>query len=110
MPQRILLTLDDYAAALRQHPRLLLFKHSPVCPVSAAAKAEYDAFCAAHQDVPTAFVDVIAQRPVARELAERCGVKHESPQAILFVAGQPQWHAAHDAITAAALRAAWQRA
>ena len=27
---------------------------------------------------------MIADRPVARGVAERCGVRHESPQAILF--------------------------
>ena len=43
----------------------------------------------------------------ARGLAELCGVRHESPQAILFEAGVPVWHASHDAITAEALAAAW---
>lgn len=109
MPQRDLTSLEDYEQALRA-PRLLLFKHSPVCPVSAAAKAEYQSFRAAHPDAPTAFVDVIAARPVARGLAERCGVKHESPQAILFVDGQPRWHASHAAINASTLAQAWREA
>lgn len=106
MTETILHSLADYEQALAQ-PRWLLFKHSPVCPVSAAALAEYRRFCAAQPDVPTAFVDVIADRSVARGLAERCGVRHESPQAILFEAGMPIWHASHDAITFAALEAAW---
>jgi bacillithiol system protein YtxJ len=104
--QTVLRSLSDYEAALAA-PRLLLFKHSPVCPISAAALTEYERFRATFPDARTAFVDVIEQRPVARGLAERCGVRHESPQAILFEAGAPVWHASHGAITAAALSAAW---
>jgi bacillithiol system protein YtxJ len=98
--------LATYDRALQQ-PRVLLFKHSPVCPISAEAKAGYEKFARELPDAPTLFVDVIADRAVARGIAERCGVKHESPQAILFERGQAVWHAAHDAITAAALHAAW---
>jgi bacillithiol system protein YtxJ len=50
---------------------------------------------------------VIADRPVARGIAEQCGVKHQSPQAILFERGRAVWHASHDAITTGALHAAW---
>lgn len=106
MPELCLHTVDDYTAALRQ-PRVLLFKHSPVCPVSASARAEYDAFRADLPDVPTMFVDVIADRATARAIAERCGVRHESPQAILFEEGVARWHASHGAITRGSLHAAW---
>ena len=106
MPEQVLHSLDDYESALHQ-PRLLLFKHSPHCPISAAAREQYDAWRAELPDVPTAFVDVIADRATARGLAERCGVRHESPQAILFEAGKPVWRASHDAITVGTLHAAW---
>lgn len=88
-------------------PRVLLFKHSPVCPTSAAAKAHYDRFVAEMPDVPTLFVDVIADRGVARAIAAQCGVQHESPQAILFESGKAVWSASHGAITLGALHAAW---
>lgn len=107
MSETVLRSLDDYEAALASHVRVLLFKHSPICPVSAAAFAEYRGFCAEQPDVPTLFVDVIEQRPVARGLAERCGVEHQSPQAILFREGQPVWNASHRAITKETLAAAW---
>lgn len=92
---------------LLREPRILLFKHSPICPISAGAHAEYEAFRAARPEVPTAFVDVIAERATARGIAERCGVRHESPQAILFANGRAVWHASHGAITRTALEAAW---
>jgi bacillithiol system protein YtxJ len=106
MPETVLHDLAAFDEALRQ-PRVLLFKHSPACPISTSAREQYDAFRRELPDVPTLFVDVIADRPVARGLAERCGVRHESPQAILFESGRPAWHAAHGAITLGSLHAAW---
>jgi bacillithiol system protein YtxJ len=85
----------------------MVFKHSPTCPISAAARAAYDAWRAELDDAPTAFVDVVADRAVARGLADLCGVRHESPQAILFEQGRAVWHASHGAITVESLHAAW---
>ena len=107
MPELVLHDLDAYERALREHPRVLLFKHSPICPVSAAARSEYAEWQMDHPDVPTLFVNVIADRAVARGIAERCGVQHQSPQAILFEQGKPVWNASHDAITTGSLDAAW---
>lgn len=106
MSERILHDLDDFAEALTQ-PRVMLFKHSPVCPISSTARDAYQRFCAAHPHAPTMFVDVVAARAVARGIAEACGVRHESPQAIVFERGAPIWHASHGAITVGALEAAW---
>ena len=53
------------------------------------------------------FVDVIADRPLARGLAADVGVPHQSPQAILFVDGRPVWDRSHGSITAEALAEAW---
>ncbi len=110
MPTVSLHSLAEYRAALARHPAVLLFKHSPICPISTAALREWEAFSAAEPTSPKLFVDVIADRPVARGLAEECGVAHASPQAILFRGGRPVWDASHEAITAAALSAAWASA
>jgi bacillithiol system protein YtxJ len=107
MPELALHDLAAFDAALRQHVRVLLFKHSPVCPVSAAARAQYEQWRCEVPEATTLFVDVIADRPVARGIAERCGVRHESPQAILFEQGRAVWHASHDVITLGSLHAAW---
>ena len=84
----------------------LVFKHSLVCPTSARWFAEYEAFHAARPDVPTAWIDVIGERPWARHVAAKTGVTHESPQALLVVDGRVAWHASHGGITRAALAAA----
>ena len=106
MPELVLHDLVAFHQALAAAPRVLLFKHSPVCPISAAAHEQYTAFRQQHPDLPTLFVDVLGDRPVARGIADAVGVRHESPQAILFEQGRPVWHASHGAITADSLAAA----
>ena len=87
-------------------PRFLLFKHSLVCPISAAAFNEYRRFLAAGGSVPTAWLDVRGQRPLSLLVEERTGVRHESPQAMLLEDGAVVWHASHNEITSASLQAA----
>lgn len=77
----------------------LLFKHSLICPISGRAFAEYRAFLDAHPAARTAWVDVIDQRPLSQAIAQRTGVKHESPQALLFEGGSVAWSASHGGIT-----------
>lgn len=84
-------------------PLFLVFKHSLICPTSATAFAEYEAFRAAHPGVPTAWIDVIGERTWSRHVADRTGVVHQSPQALLVRGGKVAWHASHGAITRKAL-------
>ena len=87
--------LDGLLAA----PRSLLFKHSPICPTSARAFGEYRRWLAGGARIETAWLDVIEQRPLSLAVAERTGVRHESPQVLLFEGGRVRWHASHGAIT-----------
>ncbi len=107
MTETVLHTLDDFTRGIAEQPRVMLFKHSPICPISAAALVEWKAFRKTVPAAATCFVDVVADRPAARGIADQCGVRHESPQAILFAAGKPVWHASHEGITLAALQKAW---
>ena len=93
----------DRALAARE---FLVFKHSASCGISAQAFEEYAAFAAAHPQVPTAWIDVIAHRPWSRHVAERTGVVHQSPQALLVRDGAVVWHASHGGITREALERA----
>jgi bacillithiol system protein YtxJ len=45
-------------------------------------------------------VDVRAQRRLSLGIAERSGVRHESPQVIVFRQGVPIWDASHGDVTA----------
>jgi bacillithiol system protein YtxJ len=98
-------TAAELEAALAAE-RFLLFKHSTRCPVSADAFAEYRAFTAAHPEVASGWIDVIEERPLSRAVAERTGIRHESPQAILLEHGTPGWNASHAAIRQASLESA----
>ena len=84
-------------------PRFLIFKHSLICPVSERAFSRYLAFLETHPQTPTAWVDVIGQRPLSQHIAARTGITHASPQAIVVIDGTPAWNASHDAITVEAL-------
>ncbi|MCZ6598145.1 MAG: bacillithiol system redox-active protein YtxJ [Planctomycetota bacterium] len=91
--------LDEVLGA----PSFLLLKHSPICPISARAFEEYRAFVAEHPDVPTAWLDVIGQRPLSRAVEARTGIGHESPQALWIRDGAVAWSASHEGITRASL-------
>ena len=95
--------VDADLAALLASERLLMFKHSPTCPVSAQAFFEYRAFCEEHPEVETLWLEVVEQRSASLAIAESTGVTHESPQALWIQDGAVAWHASHGSITRAAL-------
>ncbi|HZL72745.1 MAG TPA: bacillithiol system redox-active protein YtxJ [Planctomycetota bacterium] len=95
-------SLADLEQALREKSRpVVLFKHSTRCPVSAAADEEYRAFAEGHPEAAIfAHLDLIAHRQVSNAIAERLGVRHESPQAIVVKGGQASVVLNHGEITA----------
>lgn len=105
------LTLDsDPAAALEallalsEERPVVVFKKSPICPVSHRAEWEFQSWLrklAPDAPVRTAMVDVIAERALARGLTAALGVQHESPQALWFEGGALKWHGSHGALTEA---------
>lgn len=108
-PKQIL-TMADLESVLadsRQRP-VLVFKHSTTCPISARAHREWQAFLASPEAdrVGHAWVRVREERPVSLALADRVGVVHQSPQALLLRNGKAVWHDSHYAITAQSLKAA----
>src|ERR671911_2342452 len=87
-------TEADVATALSQ-PLAVVYKHSPICPTSGMAYEEMSSLGGLHRDVPVYLVDVVHSRPLSRYIAERIGVVHASPQAIILRAGVPAWHGSH---------------
>jgi bacillithiol system protein YtxJ len=92
-------TEADVASALSE-PLAVLYKHSPICPTSGIAYEEMSSLGGLHRDVPVYLVDVVHSRPLSRYIAERIGVVHASPQAIILRAGVPAWHGSHFDLTA----------
>lgn len=87
-----------------EEPVAVLYKHSPLCGSSAAAAREVRAFVEENPGVPVYVVDVIRDRPVAREAARRLYVRHESPQVLVLREGEVVWSGSHGAVTAHALQ------
>ena len=83
---------------------VIVFKKSPICPVSTLAENEFQDFLKTDPDVAYAFVDVIAQKPLARGLTAELDIRHESPQALWFDNGALAWHDSHGSLTEAAFR------
>ena len=77
----------------------ILYKHSPICPVSWGAKRQVKRFIEQNPNVPVYVVNVVQSQALSRQLAEELGVRHESPQAILLRSGDAVKHAAHHQIT-----------
>ena len=75
---------------------VVLFKHSLTCPISAGV---YQEISGADADVN--IVVMQNARSVSTAIAERTGVRHESPQAIVLKNGKPVYHASHYDVTAA---------
>ena len=85
----------------------LIFKHSTRCSISSEAEKEFERFLESHSDVPVYRVLVVENRATSIAVAEKVGVPHASPQAILVQNGVVSWSASHWDITADALARAW---
>lgn len=85
---------------------VMVFKHSTRCPISTFAQREFMSYLpgARERGVHCVMVLVVEDRPVSLELAERLGVRHQSPQAILVRDGQAVWNDSHEGVTSSALK------
>jgi bacillithiol system protein YtxJ len=90
-------SLEDLAVRSKERA-VVIFKHSLTCPISAAA---YDQMAAFEGEV--ALIEVQRSREVSREIEQRLGIAHESPQILVLRNGQVVWNASHFRITAAAV-------
>ncbi len=89
--------LDPMIAASSAAP-VLLFKHSLTCSISHAAYREFEKYLEARpadDSVQHYLIEIQNARPVSAEVAKRTGVRHESPQALVFSGGKVVWHASH---------------
>lgn len=112
MDLRVLTTPGDLDAAIAGSAGrpLLLFKHSLTCGTSAYAHEEVEAFLAQPSgSVDACAVHVQTGRAVSNAIAERFGIRHESPQLLLIVEGRVVWHASHHRITRREIAGAMDR-
>jgi bacillithiol system protein YtxJ len=102
-------SIDALHAALRESfsRPVLILKHSRACGLSAQAFDEVKNWLGQTPlDGPSYLVTVQTDRHIAREITDRLGVRHESPQALVVRDGRVTWHASHFRVTPGAIEKA----
>jgi bacillithiol system protein YtxJ len=74
---------------------VVLFKHSITCPISSGVYQEIS-----KADADINLIVVQKARNVSNAIAEKTGVRHESPQAIILKNEEVVYHASHYDVTA----------
>ena len=93
-----LVELDALQTASYTRPQLI-FKHSSRCALSSMMLRRFEqAWQAAAMVVDFHQVDVIGNREISGAVANRLGIRHESPQAILIIGGEVAAAASHGGI------------
>jgi bacillithiol system protein YtxJ len=75
-----------------------IFKHSLTCGTSSAARSQYQSFVAERPEddgTTYAMVEIQNARPVSQAVADKTGLRHESPQILKLKDGKIAWHASH---------------
>ena len=96
-------TPDQLDRALDESARrpLVIFKHSPTCGISAQAFESISEWMTHEtRDADFFIVPVQASRGVSTLLAQRFGIRHESPQVMVIDRGEVSWHGSHYRATA----------
>jgi len=103
-------SLADLDAVLAAVPGpVAVYKHSTQCGNSDVAIEEIHAFEEAHPAAAVIYyLDLLAHRDVSAAIAQRLGIRHESPQVIVLREGKPVAVLNHRAIRLAALEKAIQ--
>jgi thioredoxin 1 len=91
--------LDRLFAISHERP-VVIFKHSTTCGISSGVRRVVE-------QIPAVVNLVVIQthRDVSNAIASRTGIRHESPQAIVLVNGEPVYHASHYDIEPARIEA-----
>lgn len=97
--------IDKFDQLVDSGETFFILKHSNTCPIS---QAGYDEFAKFEKSgsANCYFLTVQESRELSTHIAEKFHIKHESPQAILFVNSDVAWHASHFKITAKSMAAA----
>ncbi|MGE3509242.1 MAG: bacillithiol system redox-active protein YtxJ [Vicinamibacterales bacterium] len=96
----------DSAVEQSRNAPVLIFKHSITCGLSAQA---YDELLNALRESspPIAYVVCVqTDRAVSSAVAQRFGIRHESPQLLVLARGRVCWSASHFRVSAPAIRRA----
>lgn len=83
----------------RTDEKHLLFKHSTRCVVSSMAKRQLESeWPADKSDIHVWYLDLLNHRDISNSIAEKTGIFHQSPQAIVLMNGQVLYAESHSDI------------
>lgn len=92
--------LDELIAQSHIVP-VLLFKHSTTCNISAMVISRFEQKWKADPSAGICvYLDLLAYRPLSNAIAEKTGIMHQSPQAILLKNGEAVYDESHGSIDA----------
>ena len=80
-----------------------IFKHSTRCSISSVAKMRLSLSWDFGEELPIYYLDLIAYRNVSNLIAEKLGVRHESPQLLVINNGECIYNGSHMAISVSEL-------
>ena len=105
MPDALLslLETEEHLRRALSADAAVLYKHSPVCALSALAMRQVRRFAEGHPDVLVYVVDVVGQRALSDRIESTFRVRHQSPQAIFLLRGTAVWDASHHFIQGEAI-------
>ena len=83
----------------------VIYKHSPICTLSAGSVYQVNRYLDTEPDIPVYIVDVLGSREVSDAIADQIGIQHESPQVIVVRQGRAVWDRSHFGITKVAIAA-----
>ena len=91
----------DEIQKLSSDKKVIIFKHSTRCPVSAMALSRLERTWdkSEMEDTEAYFLDLIRYRAISNEIAGRFGVTHQSPQIIMVKNGEAVYNESHMAIS-----------
>ncbi|WP_348810996.1 bacillithiol system redox-active protein YtxJ [Flavobacterium maritimum] len=95
--------LNEIVAVSGEKP-VVIFKHSTRCSVSRMALKQFENEFDLADEVDTYFLDLISNRDVSNEIANRFQVIHQSPQLVLIKEGKSIYDASHSDIDAEELK------
>lgn len=94
--------IQDFEEVIEESTRrkIIIFKHSTACPISAFAWSEVQDFMLnSSKDILVVMIKVIESRSLSNKVAADLEVQHQSPQALLISEKKVLWHASHQVIT-----------
>ncbi|MCD1117199.1 bacillithiol system redox-active protein YtxJ [Chryseobacterium turcicum] len=94
---------EDLNKAIKEsyENRIAIFKHSTSCFISKTVLKNFEKEIENSDDenVSFYFLDLLAFRPISNKIAEDFGIRHESPQLIVFENGKAINNASHQDIS-----------